>query len=636
MSIRKHILSALIFVLALTLISFGTSIYYLSKIGSTSTQILQEDYQAVKAAEEIIVSLAKIDRMLVMICLDSTSVSEEASLLKIIESEQKIISNYLSTIQQNIEGEKVQKLYNQLKESYTKYEQTLDQIPTTKDRDQLYLTLLSWQNEVLLSNGTNIVEAHHMLLKEKDQELQSLYLKAKVNTFLASILVLLVVGVALDKIPNWIMSPIRELTEKMKRLVHSESREAEENIQITTDRDLKELEKFINIAGKRIRESEEKILLITENLYDIIFFSKPNGEVFYTTPSVQRVVGYTPEEVIGTSVYDLLHSEDVEQTMSGTELKANAEIRIKKKRGKYLWLEVNQTLHRGKDGEVLYAQYTARDISKRKRAEERTRKTLIKEKALNDQLMQANHELDQFVYSASHNLRSPLTSIMGLISLLKLARQRGERDELIEKVGESVFKLDETIKEIIDYSRNGRTALEIGLVDFEEITVETIRSLQYLQSGEKPVDICYQIDSEVKCYSDSNRLKMIFVNLASNAIKYYDSDKAAPSLQILITNEKDKTSITFADNGVGIKEEQKDRIFDMFYRASEQSYGAGLGLYITKSTVAKLNGELSVESTPQEGTRITVTIPNLDTVRSKVIHRDNLISFPEAQETENQ
>lgn len=636
MSIRKHILSSLIFVVALTFISFGTSIYYLSRIGSTSTQILQEDYQAIKAAEEIIVSSAKIDRTLVMLCLDSTSVSEEASLLKIINSEQKIISDYLSTIQQNIEGEKVQELYNQLKESYTKYEQTLNKIPTTKDRDQLYLTLLSWQNEVLLSNSANIVEAHHALLKVKDRELQSLYLKAKINTFLASILVLLAVGVALDKIPSWIMSPIRELTEKVKRLVHSESMEAEENIQIAADRDLKELEKFINIAGKRIKESEEKILLITENLYDIIFFSKPGGEIFYTTPSVQRVVGYTPEEIIGLSVYELLHSEDVEQNRSGTELKANAEIRIKKKRGKYLWLEVNQTLHRGQDEEVLYAQYTARDISKRKRAEEKTRKTLIKEKALNDELTQANHELDQFVYSASHNLRSPLTSMMGLISLLKLASQRAERDELIEKVGESVFMLDETIREIIDYSRNGRTALQLELIDFEEIIVETIRGLQYLQSGEKPVDICYQIGPEVKCYSDSNRLKMVFVNLASNAIKYYDPDKATPSLQILVTSEKNETRIAFTDNGIGIKEEQKDRIFDMFYRASEQSYGAGLGLYIAKNTVEKLSGELSVESTPQEGTSITVTIPNLGIPCSKTVHQSNLISFPEAQEIGNQ
>ena len=634
MSIRKHILSALVFVLVLTFISFGTSIYYLNKIGSTSTQILQEDYQSVKAAEELIISLSKLDRALVMLCLDSTSTVEEKVLLKIVNSEQSIITNYLSSIHKNIRGEEPRQLYEKLEENYEHYERSLGQIPVTYDRDQLYLSVLRWQSEMLRSNCSDIVEMHHASLKEKNEALQKLYLKAKINTFLASILVLLVIGVILDKVPNWIIRPIGELTEKVKRLV-SDSKVNEENIQITSDHDLEELTRSIKLAGQRIKESEEKILLITENLYDIIFFTKPDGEIFYTTPSIQPVVGYTPKEITGMSVRELLHPDDVKPVEANIRLKKNSEVRVKTKRNRYPWLEVNQTLHKNENGEVLYIQYTARDISKRKSAAERIRRALVREKALNEKLTQANHELDKFVYSASHNLRSPLTSMMGLLSLLKLASRKQERNELIEKVEDSVFKLDETIKEIIDYSRNGRMGLEIGPVNFEEIIVETIRDLQYLQNQERAVDISYQIKPKVKCISDSSRIKMVFVNLVSNAIKYHNPDESKPTLQITVSQNKGKTKVMFKDNGVGIKEEQQDRIFDMFYRASEQAYGAGLGLYITKSAIEKIEGEVIVNSAHQKGTTITIIIPSLETtIKSSNKDRSSEISLPRAPEIE--
>jgi len=635
MSIRKHILSALVLVLALTFISFGTSIYYLNKIGSTSTQILQEDYQSVKAAEELIISLSKLDRALVMLCLDSTSATEEAILLKIINGEQSVITTYLSAIQENIRGEESRQLYVKLQESYDRYEGSLNQVPTTHDQDQLYLSVLRWQNEVLRSNCADVVEKHHASLKEKNEALQKLYLKAKINTFLASILVLLVIGVVLDKVPDWIIRPIGELTEKVKRLVQNDSKVEEEDIEISSDHDLEELTNSIKLAGQRIKESEEKILLITENLYDIIFFTKPDGEIFYTTPSIQRVIGYTSEEITGMPVREFLHPDDVKQAEAAIRLKTNSEIRIKTKRNRYLWLEVNQTLHKNNNGEVLYAQYTARDISKRKKAEERIRSALISEKALNEELTRTNHELDKFVYSASHNLRSPLTSMMGLLSLVRLATRKQERNELVEKMEESVFKLDETIKEIIEYSRNGRMALEVGPVNFEEIIVETIRDLQYLQPQERPVDISYRIAPKVQCISDSSRIKMVFVSLVSNAIKYHDTNKPRPTLEIRVSQNKGKTKVVFKDNGVGIKEKQQSRIFDMFYRASEQAYGAGLGLYITKSTVEKLEGEVVIDSVYQKGTTITIIIPDLENGNSSDKNHPPEISSSQAREIES-
>ncbi|MEO0331101.1 MAG: MCP four helix bundle domain-containing protein, partial [Bacteroidota bacterium] len=261
MSIRKHILSSLFVVLALTFISFGTSIYYLQRIGSTSTQILQEDYQTVKAAEELIISLAKVDRALFMLCLDSTAAEEEV-LQKVIRSERAVIASYLTVIQSNTKSS-TDSLYQTLEASYQQYERNLDQVATVSDRGEFYLSLLRWQNEVFQSNCSKIVDHSHRLLKAKNESLQNLYLKAKINTFLASILVLLIVGVVLDKIPDRIIRPISELTDKVKQLVQREEITTEKEVELTTDTDLKELASSINLAGQKLKETEEKFWLIT-------------------------------------------------------------------------------------------------------------------------------------------------------------------------------------------------------------------------------------------------------------------------------------------------------------------------------------------------------------------------------------
>lgn len=624
MSIRKHILSALIFVLALTFVSFGTSIYYLQRIGSTSTQILQEDYQTVKAAEELIISLAKIDRALFMFCLDSVASTEEAVLKKVIRSEKEVALGYLAIIQKNTQNSDADSLYQSLETSRQQYERNLNQVATASDRGELYLSLLRWQNEIFRSSCSKIVDYSHQQLKKKNQSLQNLYLKAKINTFLASILVLLAVAVVMDKIPDRVIRPISELTNKVNQLVQGKGSATEKDLALTDNTDLKELASSINLAGQRLKETEEKFWLITENLYDIIFFCTSNEKIFYTTPSIERVLGYDPDEMIGQGVKALLHPKDAARLGQG--IQAPTEIQVKTKEGEYLWLEVNQTLHQSEAGETLYAQYTARDINERKKAEERIKQALISEKALNDELTKANDELDKLVYSASHNLRSPLTSIFGLVSLLRLATRKAERTDLINQVEVSAYKLDETVKDIIEYSRNTRIAIEVALIDFEELIVEAIRDLHYLQPEERPVTISYEIAPNLRCYSDTKRAKIIFLSIISNAIKYHDAEKTVLTLHIAVTRKGKKTVATFTDNGIGIEDHLQAKVFDMFYRASEQTGGAGLGLYIARSTSEKIGGTLSLQSKLGEGTTITVAIPNLKLEKLSEEKSDQFVS----------
>ncbi|MDZ7608379.1 MAG: HAMP domain-containing sensor histidine kinase [Cyclobacteriaceae bacterium] len=171
-------------------------------------------------------------------------------------------------------------------------------------------------------------------------------------------------------------------------------------------------------------------------------------------------------------------------------------------------------------------------------------------------------------------------------------------------------KLDSFIMDILDYWRNTRMALEPALITFDELIDEVAGNTKYIQEAKK-VSIRKNITSECEFYSDKRRLIFILNNIISNAIRFSDNLKSESYLKIDIQNNASTAILTFEDNGIGIHPEHLNRVFEMFYRASESRAGSGLGLYIVKEAVEKLSGAVSVKSQPGIGTTFQITIPNL-------------------------
>lgn len=229
----------------------------------------------------------------------------------------------------------------------------------------------------------------------------------------------------------------------------------------------------------------------------------------------------------------------------------------------------------------------------------------------NEQLIKINKELDSFVYSVSHDLRSPLSSILGLVNVAKLEGFRNPEmlNTYFEMIERSVLKLDDTIKEILDYSRNARGELTIEEVDLEGMIQNAFSQMQYLPGYHgtlKQVDV----QSHTALYSDVYRLSVILINLISNALKYGDDAKDQKLIQVTATITPAHCVLRVRDNGIGIHTDYIDNVFNMFYRATDRSQGAGLGLYIVKEMVEKLSGTISITSELGEWTTITITIPN--------------------------
>jgi signal transduction histidine kinase len=212
-----------------------------------------------------------------------------------------------------------------------------------------------------------------------------------------------------------------------------------------------------------------------------------------------------------------------------------------------------------------------------------------------DELSKANTELDRFVYSASHDMRAPLLSIQGLVNIALMENKLEEMPKYLQMIKERALKLDEFIVEVTNYSRNSRLEVEMKPVDLCEIVDEAIEKVKYLDSLQG-IAITKKILGDPIAHSDKGRLSILLNNLLSNSIKYHDRNKESRFINIEIQNMFDQFKISVRDNGTGIKQEHLGKIFDMFYRGTETSQGSGLGLYIVKELVEKMNGQISVKS----------------------------------------
>ena len=619
MSLKTQISLGFVFVLLLTLISLSTLFFYFNKIGSTATTLLEQDYRTVKASEALVNSLMKMDQILAKVCLSNSY--NETVLLQVLDREKKLFRSNLDILGKNLSERYEQEGLVTINAEYERYSRHIHQVHTAPDRNILYFSVLQRQHELMLNQCISLAFTNHEAIKEKDKNAQSLYFRAKVNTFLVTVLVLLLVAGTIYQMPGEIVRPITEMSSAVKNMVRGEF---SQRVEVQTS-ELAELARSFNLAGEKLQETEEKFWLITSNLYDIVLFAKPDASVFYTTPSVTRLLGHQPEEVLGKDIYYLLHPNDKEKikTVLTSIIECSftyhepLELRLRKKDGQYLWVEASYIAQTDAAHQPLYIQGTFRDITERITAEQKMKKALRKEKQLNEQLTKAQAELDQFVYSTSHNLRGPLASILGVINLLKKTNTRKERSTMLEFIEKSIGKLDETIHEITDYARNNRLAVHSEPIDFTSMIQDTVERLQYLPAACK-VDIQYNIREGIDFYSDAYRLQVIFNNLISNAIKYYDPEQPRSYLNIIITSSGNNAVIAIEDNGIGILTEHQDRIFDMFHRATELSTGSGLGLYIVKEIINKLKGSIKVTSACGESTTFTLTIPNLKAKTEKV------------------
>jgi signal transduction histidine kinase len=242
------------------------------------------------------------------------------------------------------------------------------------------------------------------------------------------------------------------------------------------------------------------------------------------------------------------------------------------------------------------------EINTRKTTEEELVKT-------NQELSKRNTELDNFVYSVSHDLRAPIASVLGLINLAKSDKDQTMKRVYLDKIYSSALQQDAFIREILDQSRNSRLEVKKEGILFEPLIEETFNQLKFATSTGTAVEKIIHVKQSGAFYSDRWRLKVILNNIISNSIRYRNGRD--PVIKVDVAIDDHKAIVEIEDNGRGIPSEHIDKVCQMFYRATDDGAGSGLGLYIVKETIHKLRGNIQIESMEGKGTKVKLEIPEL-------------------------
>jgi signal transduction histidine kinase len=225
----------------------------------------------------------------------------------------------------------------------------------------------------------------------------------------------------------------------------------------------------------------------------------------------------------------------------------------------------------------------------------------------NEDLKKAYNELDRLVFSTAHDITGPLSNILGLIDLI---RREGDPDgEFIDLVEKTTKKLQFLARDALSFHRNKRTELVFKTVPIESIINSVIEDHRFFSNSEN-LKFEVEVTQNGEFISDVTRIRFVLNNLISNAIKYQDSTKASNNVKIYFTNDANTATLIVEDNGVGIEADILPKIFDIYYRGSNQSTGAGIGLYVATDAVRMLDGSIDVNSTKGLSTNFTVKIPN--------------------------
>ncbi|MBS1506700.1 MAG: PAS domain-containing protein [Bacteroidetes bacterium] len=221
------------------------------------------------------------------------------------------------------------------------------------------------------------------------------------------------------------------------------------------------------------------------------------------------------------------------------------------------------------------------------------------------ELERINTHLDQFIYHVSHDLRAPLTTLLGLLMLVKKEVPISASTDYIGLMEDRVRHLDTILVDLTSIAFNEKASIESSEFCFEKEINEMLKDF-----AESPIIAELVVQQSKTFFTDVKRLRIIIRNLLSNAFKYSNPAEPTPFVKLRVCSDAKKAIIEIEDNGMGIHPSFIEKIFEMFFRATTRSSGSGLGLYIVSSIVNKLNGTITVKSIPDRGTTFQVTIPN--------------------------
>jgi len=391
---------------------------------------------------------------------------------------------------------------------------------------------------------------------------------------------------------KWVQSNVKPYLNKQENILQLEG--------ITTDIT------FRKEAELKLAESENNFRSIYEQAAAGIFQLDLAQNIIGVNKVFGNMLGHTRRtDAHRQPVLGLIHpehhqevSEALEKVVLGKEENLKLEARfLPKDDGQVVWLLITFSLVRHADLSPKYVLGIVQNISELKKVQQ--------------DLMFKNNELDTFVYRASHDLLGPIASLRGLSDIMSMEENSPTMAHYISLFKGSAKRLDTILQNLIELTKIKSAEISVQEVDVWPIIKEGIAAFANLPEFAR-VKILTEVRLTKPLFSDPRLLAVIFQNLIENGIKYSRNNISDGFMNILVEETSEEVvRIVVEDNGEGIPKMSLNKIFNMFFRATESSKGSGLGLYVLKNALDKLNGSVAVESELGRGSRFTVFLPSI-------------------------
>ena len=361
-------------------------------------------------------------------------------------------------------------------------------------------------------------------------------------------------------------------------------------------------------AEAALAQSEKNLRLMVDLIPQSIFIKDLNGNFIYANKSYCDLYGKTVEEINNsnwsnvTSAHvdrDKIINHDNEIIRSGTSKKM-IDFPFTDHSGKERYFDVIKTPFQ-LPGKTMAILCILNEITERKHTD------ILKSELLND-LTERNKNLEQFSYIISHNLRAPLANILGICKLLTHAENRKENTEIfLEDLTLSAEKLDNIVRDLSTIMQAKQSSLPKEAIRLDQIVADVKHSLENMDDFHR-MEIKHDFGHAQEIYSVKSFIFSIFHNLIANSIKYSRPD-IAPILEIRSRHTKNGCEIIFSDNGTGIDMAVNgSKLFGLYNRFDTSKEGSGIGLYIVKTQVEALHGQIEVSSEVNVGTTFKINI----------------------------
>lgn len=358
---------------------------------------------------------------------------------------------------------------------------------------------------------------------------------------------------------------------------------------------------------QKLQESEQLLLSIYENIPSGMFRTTVGGAIHYANTAMVNLFGYSEAELKDLQLRDLFASsesyDELLADLNKKHLVNGFETKLKKKTGETFVGLLNISFWVSLEG-IRKVDGAITDLSELHRT-----KTVLEEN--NKKLEKINAELDHIVYRTSHDLRSPVASMLGLMQLIEPPEDMMGQ-QYLSLLNQQIVRLDGIIQDIVNYRKVAAVGIDPKEIRVEEMVQQVFKDLAYLNDCEAiNKSVMVTNTSGQVMVTDPFNLEIILNNLLSNAVKYSDRSKAERFIKVHVEIQPEKSSLVIEDNGIGISQKYHDKVFDMFFRATTSNNGTGLGLFILKEALDKLQGSVSLDSTEGVGTTFVLQIPHL-------------------------